>query len=48
MKAWAEQLGKKEAVDLLDHTLAEEKKADETLTQIAEDIANPRAKKRAA
>jgi ferritin-like metal-binding protein YciE len=48
MKAWAEQLGKKEAVDLLDQTLAEEKKADETLTQIAEDIAHPRAKKRAA
>jgi ferritin-like metal-binding protein YciE len=45
LKAWAEQLGMKEAVDLLDETLTEEKDTDKALTQLADDIANPKAKK---
>jgi ferritin-like metal-binding protein YciE len=43
LKAWAEQLGMKEAVRLLDATLKEEKKADATLTEIAESNANQQA-----
>jgi len=43
LKAWAEQLDIRGAVDLLDETLAEEKKTDQTLTKLAEDMANPRA-----
>jgi ferritin-like metal-binding protein YciE len=34
--AWAELLGLDDAVELLNETLAEEKKADELLTSIAE------------
>jgi ferritin-like metal-binding protein YciE len=45
LKAWAEQLGMKEAVGLLDETLTEEKDTDDALTQLAEDMANPKAKK---
>jgi ferritin-like metal-binding protein YciE len=45
LKAWADQLGMKEAAGLLDETLSEEKDTDEALTQLAEDIANPKAKK---
>ena len=45
LKAWAEQLGMKEAVGLLDETLTEEKDTDGALTQLAEDMANPKAKK---
>lgn len=45
LKAWADQLGMKEAAGLLDETLSEEKEADEALTQLAEDMANPKAKK---
>ena len=45
LKAWAEQLGMKEAVGLLDETLTEEKDMDDALTQLAEDMANPKAKK---
>jgi ferritin-like metal-binding protein YciE len=45
LKAWAEQLGMKEAVALIDETLTEEKNTDEALTQLAEDMANPKAKK---
>jgi ferritin-like metal-binding protein YciE len=37
LKAWAERLGMKEAVRLLDTTLKEEKKTDELLTRLAED-----------
>ena len=40
LKAWAEQLGLDEAVQLLDETLAEEKNTDETLTGIAETVVN--------
>ena len=34
LKAWAQQLGHKEAVTLLDQTLAEETKTDKLLTQL--------------
>lgn len=34
LKAWAQQLGHKDAVKLLDATLAEEMKTDKTLTQL--------------
>jgi ferritin-like metal-binding protein YciE len=40
---WAELLGETEAVNLLKETLCEEKAADETLTSIAEELANVRA-----
>jgi hypothetical protein len=36
LKTWAQELGLEEAVELLDTTLAEEKKTDELLTEIAE------------
>jgi ferritin-like metal-binding protein YciE len=45
LKAWAGQLGMKEAAGLLDETLTEEKDTDEALTQLAEDMANPKARK---
>jgi ferritin-like metal-binding protein YciE len=35
LKAWAEELGLEQAAELLDQTLAEEKKTDEALTQLA-------------
>ena len=44
--AWAELLGLEEAVDLLNETLAEEKKADELLTSIAEGGVNEAASDR--
>ncbi|WP_159710355.1 YciE/YciF ferroxidase family protein [Geminicoccus flavidas] len=44
LKTWAGQLGLKEAADLLDQTLQEEKKADELLTKVAEQAANQQAK----
>jgi ferritin-like metal-binding protein YciE len=47
LKAWAEQLGLEQAVDLLDQTLAEEKKTDETLTHLAETAVNPEARQAA-
>src|SRR5437763_16613428 len=37
---WAQELGLEEAVELLDTTLAEEKKTDELLTEIAESSVN--------
>ena len=43
LKSWAKQLGLDEAVTLLDQTLAEEKAADETLSRVAESIANAQA-----
>jgi ferritin-like metal-binding protein YciE len=43
LKRWAEQLGMTEAVRLLDATLTEEKNTDETLTEIAEAVANEMA-----
>jgi ferritin-like metal-binding protein YciE len=44
MKTWAQELGLTEAVRLLDQTLREEEKTDETLTRIAETIVNQEAK----
>jgi len=43
MRTWAQELGLKEAVRLLDQTLAEEKKTDATLTAIAEAVVNQQA-----
>jgi ferritin-like metal-binding protein YciE len=40
LKQWAQQLGMKDAVRLLDATLQEEKKTDETLTSLAEAAVN--------
>jgi ferritin-like metal-binding protein YciE len=40
LKQWAQHLGIKEAVRLLDETLQEEKKTDETLTSLAESTVN--------
>ena len=40
LKQWAQQLGMKDAVRLLDETLQEEKKTDETLTSLAEASVN--------
>ena len=42
-KTWAEELGLKDAVRLLDQTLQEEKKTDATLTEIAESVVNQEA-----
>jgi ferritin-like metal-binding protein YciE len=43
LKTWASELGFSEAVSLLDATLAEEKKTDETLTKIAKELVNQQA-----
>ena len=43
LKAWAQQLGLKDAVTLLDQTLAEEKATDEKLTALAEAQVNREA-----
>ena len=43
LKTWAQELGLEEAVELLDATLAEEKKTDEVLTEIAESSINQHA-----
>lgn len=48
LKAWAERLGLKDASKLLDETLREEAKADETLTRLAETAINSAAEARAA
>jgi len=40
VRAWAEQMGHSEAVELLGETLDEEKAADEKLTEIARESAN--------
>ena len=40
LKKWAQQLGMKDAVGLLDQTLQEEKKTDESLTSLAEAAVN--------
>jgi ferritin-like metal-binding protein YciE len=40
LKAWAAKLNMPEAIKLLDQTLAEEKKTDETLSKIAETAVN--------
>ena len=43
LKTWAEKLGMKEAVKLLDETLAEEKKTDEALSKLARSEVNAEA-----
>jgi len=43
LKTWANQLGMKDAVKLLDQTLQEEKKTDQLLTKLAETVENQRA-----
>jgi ferritin-like metal-binding protein YciE len=43
LRTWAAELGLKESVKLLDATLAEEKKTNETLTKIAEGSVNQHA-----
>jgi ferritin-like metal-binding protein YciE len=43
LKAWAERLSMRDAVKLLDQTLVEEKKTDETLTKIANAAVNAEA-----
>lgn len=43
LKTWAQELGLKQAVELLGQTLAEEKKTDETLTKLAESEVNQHA-----
>lgn len=47
LRAWAKQLGLKEAVSLIEETLAEEERTDEKLTGLAEDTVNAAAKKAA-
>ena len=48
LRAWAQQLGMKEAVKLLDETLKEESKTDESLTVLAQSAVNSAAQKKAA
>jgi ferritin-like metal-binding protein YciE len=43
LKTWADKLGMKDAVKLLDATLAEEKKTDDTLSKIAVSAVNAEA-----
>jgi ferritin-like metal-binding protein YciE len=43
VRAWAEEMGHSEAVELLKETLDEESAADEKLTEIAESLANEKA-----
>ncbi|KKX30652.1 ferritin-like domain-containing protein [Rhizobium sp. LC145] len=47
LRAWAKQLGLKDAVSLLEATLAEETKTDEALTGLAEAALNSAAQKAA-
>lgn len=47
LKRWAQVLGLKEAVTLLDATLQEESKTDELLTKLADQVANDKALKAA-
>ena len=44
LKTWAAELGLNQAMKLLEATLAEEKKTDETLTQLAENQVNQHAR----
>jgi ferritin-like metal-binding protein YciE len=43
LRTWAQELGLDKAVKLLDTTLAEEKKTDELLTELAESNVNQHA-----
>ena len=44
LKTWATELGLKQAVKLLETTLAEEKNTDETLTKLAKSEVNQHAR----
>jgi len=48
LRAWAQQLGMDEAVQLLETTLGEEESTDELLSELAEEVINPAASGRAA
>lgn len=48
LKRWAELLGMKDAVRLLDTTLAEEAKTDQALTKLADSVVNEKALGKAA
>ncbi|MET3615040.1 ferritin-like metal-binding protein YciE [Rhizobium aquaticum] len=48
LATWARELGLKNAVTLLEQTLAEESKTDEALTKLAETAVNQAARKKAA
>ncbi|WP_411034210.1 ferritin-like domain-containing protein [Shinella sp. BYT-45] len=48
LKAWANQLGHRDAARLLETTLKEEAKTDETLTTLAESAVNAAAQKKVA
>jgi ferritin-like metal-binding protein YciE len=48
LKRWAQLLGLKDAVKLLDQSLQEESKTDESLTKLADTQANDKALKQAA
>src|ERR1700727_964289 len=48
LRTWAEELGLSRSVKLLDATLAEEKKTDETLTKLAESLVNVEAEQELA
>jgi len=43
LKTWADKLGMKGAVKLLDQTLTEEKKTDDALTKLADTAVNAEA-----
>jgi ferritin-like metal-binding protein YciE len=47
LKTWAQELGLNQSVKLLQATLGEEKKTDETLTQLAESQVNQHAQQAA-
>ncbi|CDZ70174.1 MULTISPECIES: ferritin-like domain-containing protein [Neorhizobium] len=47
LRAWAQQLGHRDAVTLLEQTLAEESKTDEALTTLAKTAVNTAAQKAA-
>lgn len=48
LKSWAKQLGMNDAAKLLDQTLAEETKTDQTLSQLGETKVNIKAQAKAA
>ncbi|MCD2173562.1 YciE/YciF ferroxidase family protein [Rhizobium sp. C4] len=48
LASWARELGLKDAVTLLEQTLAEETKTDQALTKLAETAVNQAAQKKAA
>jgi ferritin-like metal-binding protein YciE len=48
LRTWAQELGLSQAVQLLETTLREEKKTDETLTELAEACVNQEAQAEAA